>query len=119
MGGDVLFIKGLEVEALIGAYDWEREVLQKLVFNVEMPTDIAAARSDALGDVLINYNSVAVCIREFVSASNFELLEALADRLVAVLQDEFSPDWIRLTIEKPRPETGYTAGLIIERSRER
>ena len=36
---DHVFIEGLEIEALIGIYDWERRIRQTLVFDIEMAFD--------------------------------------------------------------------------------
>ena len=36
---DKVFIEGLEVEALIGIYDWERRIRQPLQFDIEMAFD--------------------------------------------------------------------------------
>ena len=50
---DKVFIEGLQIDALIGIYDWERRIRQPLVFDIEMAFDnrIPAA-SDAIGDTL-------------------------------------------------------------------
>ena len=36
---DRVFIEGLEIEALIGIYDWERRIRQPLRFDIEMAFD--------------------------------------------------------------------------------
>jgi hypothetical protein len=56
---DKVFIEALEIEALIGIYDWERRIRQPLLFDVEMSFDnrIPAA-SDAIADTL-NYKASA------------------------------------------------------------
>ena len=33
---DLIFIEGLTVFAQIGVYDWEQQIKQKLIFDVEM-----------------------------------------------------------------------------------
>ena len=38
---DYVFIEGLEIEALIGIYDWERRIRQPLVFDIEMAFDLS------------------------------------------------------------------------------
>src|SRR5690606_40987502 len=56
---DKVFIEGLQIDALIGIYDWERRIRQPLVFDIEMAFDnrIPAA-SDAIDDTL-NYKAVS------------------------------------------------------------
>ena len=46
---DKVFIEGLEIEALIGIYDWERRIRQVLRFDLEMAFDnrVPAASSSS------------------------------------------------------------------------
>ena len=44
---DTIFLTGLTAECIIGIWDWERKVKQKVVIDLEMSTDIRkAAASD-------------------------------------------------------------------------
>ena len=36
---DIVFIEGLAVETVIGVYDWERDVTQRLLVDLEMAWD--------------------------------------------------------------------------------
>ena len=50
---DIVFIEGLEIEALIGIYDWERKIRQPLVFDLELGFDNRKpAASDDIADTL-------------------------------------------------------------------
>ena len=40
---DRVVIEGLEITCVIGAWEWERHITQKLVVDLAMGTDIAAA----------------------------------------------------------------------------
>ena len=63
---DKIFITALTAEAIIGIYDWEREVKQRLEVDLEMWVDLsAAAKSDAIEDTL-NYKSIAKRVLAFV-----------------------------------------------------
>ena len=74
---DVIFLSGLTTECIIGIWDWERRVRQKIVIDLEMGADIRrAAASDAIDDTL-DYKRVAKRIIEFVSASEFKLVETI------------------------------------------
>lgn len=113
---DIVFIKQLEVGAIIGIHDWEREQKQPLLFDVEMLTDIrAAGQSDDITDA-VDYFAVSQRIIELVDASSFQLLEALVETLCDCLLNEFAISWIKLTVHKPQavPEAA-SVGLIIER----
>jgi len=114
---DKVFIEGLQIEALIGIYDWERRIRQPLVFDIEMAFDnrIPAA-SDAIGDTL-NYKAVSKRLIEYVSGSDFGLVETLAERVAAIVLDEFGVRHVKLKLSKPGAVRGARAvGVMIERS---
>ena len=114
---DHVFIEGLEIEALIGIYDWERRIRQPLVFDIEMAFDnrIPAA-SDAIGDTL-NYKAVSKRVVEYVAASDFGLVETLAERVAAIILEDFGVQRVRLKLSKPGAVRGARAvGVMIERS---
>ena len=115
---DKVFIEGLEIEALIGIYDWERRIRQTLVFDLEMAFDnrIPAASDDIA--LTLNYKAVSKALIAYVSASDFGLVETLAERCAALVMQEFKVDWLRLKLSKPGAVRGARAvGVIIERSR--
>jgi 2-amino-4-hydroxy-6-hydroxymethyldihydropteridine diphosphokinase len=115
---DKVFIEGLEIEALIGIYDWERRVRQPLQFDIEMAFDNRRpAASDAIGDTL-DYKAVSKRLIEFVSQSGFGLVETLAERCATLIIQEFAVAHVRLKLSKPGAVRGARAvGVIIERSR--
>ncbi len=113
---DIVFIHDLKIETVIGIYDWERKIRQTISFDIEMATDITkAAESDDIEDTL-SYKSVAKRLIEFVETSEYELVEALAERICAIIIDEFSVPWVKLTLHKPGAVRGSkSVGVIIER----
>ncbi len=115
---DKVFIQGLEVETLIGAYDWERGIRQCLQLDLTLGWDIRpAAQTDDLAKAL-DYASVAQRIDAFAAAARFELVETFAERLAATLMDEFCIPWLRLRVTKPGVNPRARAlGVEIERSR--
>lgn len=116
---DTVFVRGLEVECIIGFIDWERRIKQKVVLDLELPVDCArAAVSDDVIDTL-DYMSVASRVREFVGQSQFMLVETMAHRLALLLLEEFGMEWIRLSINKPGAVRGSRdVGVSIERRRD-
>ncbi len=115
---DKVFIEGLEIEALIGIYDWERRVRQPLQIDLEMAFDNRVpAASDAIADTL-DYKAVSKRLIAFVSQSAFGLVETLAERCAALILDEFAVSHVRLKLSKPGAVRGARAvGVVIERSR--
>lgn len=115
---DKVFIEGLQIEALIGIYDWERRIRQPLLFDIEMAFDNRRpAASDDIAHTL-NYKAVSKRLIEYVSQSSFGLVESLAERCAQIILDEFGVDHVRLKLSKPGAVRGAIAvGVIIERQR--
>jgi dihydroneopterin aldolase len=115
---DIVFINDLDIETIIGIYDWERKIRQVVRLNLEMNTDVkCAAASDRIDDAL-DYKSVAKRLIGFVGESDFQLVETLAERCADIVLDEFPVDWLRLRVDKPGAVRGSkSVGIIIERGR--
>jgi dihydroneopterin aldolase len=113
---DRVFIENLNIETVIGIFDWEREIRQTVSIDLEMEFDIRkAAQSDAIEDTL-DYKSVSKRLIHFVEDSEFQLVEALAESCAAIVLAEFPVDWLRLKLGKPGAVRGSSAvGVIIER----
>ena len=98
---DNVFIEGLEVDTVIGVYDWEREIRQCLRLDLTMRWDIRpAAAQDDLAHTL-DYAAVAQRVQAFAAESRFQLVETFAERLAQLLRDEFAISWLRLRVTKP------------------
>jgi dihydroneopterin aldolase len=116
--GDVIFLRGLTVECIIGFIDWERRVKQTVVIDLELPVDCRnASIRDEVEDTL-DYKKVAKRVIAFVEASEFKLVETLAHRLALLVLEEFGIAWIRLSVNKPGAIRGSRdVGVSIERTR--
>ena len=82
---DKVFILGLRADAVIGVYDWERDIRQPLEFDIEIATDITAA---AAGDDLtkaVDYAAISKRVLEEVEATSFQLIESLAEHLATMI----------------------------------
>jgi 7,8-dihydroneopterin aldolase/epimerase/oxygenase len=116
MTNDRVFIEDLRIEAVIGIFDWEREIKQVVSLDLEMAFDVRrAAESDAIADTL-DYKAVSKRLIHFVESSEFQLVETLAERCAAIVLQEFPVNWLRLKLSKPGAVRGSSAvGVIIER----
>ena len=116
---DRIFLTGLTTEAIIGIFDWEREIRQTIAIDLEMSADIRrAAATDHIDDTL-NYKKVAKRVLAFVEDSRFQLIETLAERIAGLILAEFQVDWVRVTLHKPGAiRHSRDVGVIIERSRQ-
>ena len=113
---DIVFIEGLAIETCIGVYDWEREIRQTVVLDLEMEADLGAAGgSDALADTL-DYKAVSDRLIAEVGSARFELLEALGEAVCRCLHEEFGVQRVRLRLSKPGAvPAAQNVGIIIER----
>ena len=115
---DIIYLRDLRIDAVIGVYDWERRMKQTVILDLEMAADIGkAANSDHIDDAL-NYKSVAKRLIRFVEQSEFELVETLAERITEIVLGEFNVSWCRLTLNK-KGAVRYVrdVGVIIERGK--
>lgn len=112
---DIIFIRGLSAEAVIGVYDWEREIRQTLILDLEMASDTARAAAVDRIEEALDYHAVSERLRAFVGGSRFHLVETLAEQCAALIREEFGVPWLRLTIHKPGAVPEADVGVTIER----
>jgi dihydroneopterin aldolase len=113
---DIVFIRDLRVDTVIGIYDWERRIRQTVIFDLEMGADIArAAATDAIEDTL-DYKAVSKRLVTYVQESEFQLVETLAERCAEIVLREFNVPWVRLTLNKVGAvSAARDVGVVIER----
>ena len=116
---DIIFVTGLTAECIIGIWDWERKVKQKVVVDLEMATDIRkAAASDHIDDTL-DYKRVSKRVLQFVADSQFQLVETMAESIARIVVTEFDVPWVRVRLNKQGAIRGSRdVGILIERRRE-
>jgi dihydroneopterin aldolase len=115
---DKIFIHALKTEAIIGIFDWERQVKQTVIVDIEISADIRkAALSDSIVDTL-NYKKVAKRVLAFVEGSQFHLVETLAEHVAMLLLEDFGIAWVRLSLSKPGAiRSSRDVGVLLERDR--
>jgi len=113
---DIVYIRELKIDTVIGIYDWERRIRQTISIDLEMATDIRrAAATDHINDAL-NYKAVSKRLIEFVEAAQFQLVETLAEKIADIVLGEFAVPWLRLRLCKPGAVRGARdVGVLIER----
>ncbi|MCL5669372.1 MAG: dihydroneopterin aldolase [Gammaproteobacteria bacterium] len=116
---DIIYLHNLQIETVVGIFEWERRVKQTVSFDLDMAADVhKAASSDDIKDTL-DYKKVAKRLIEFVGHSEFHLVETLAERVAELVLKEFSVRWLRLRLNKQGAVRGARdVGVIIERARE-
>lgn len=115
---DIVYIRDLRIDTVIGVYDWERQIKQRLSIDLDMGTDIRqAAATDDLR-YTINYQAVSDRVIEFVEQFQPQLIETLAEQIATIIMNEFQVPWLRLQISKAGAvRSARDVGLIIERGK--
>ena len=115
---DKITLTELVVPCKIGIFDWERKVKQKISITIEFPANIPrAARFDDIR-YATDYKAIAKHIIQFVSESQFYLIETLAERLALSLLQKFALKEIKLSVSKPGAIRGAkNVGIEIVRKR--
>lgn len=114
---DIVFIKQLQINTVIGVYDWEKTIQQRLLLDIELSTDIrAAAANDDIRQTL-DYAVIAQRVEQFITAQPLELIETVAENVAALLLSEFATSQVKITVCKPDAlAQAATVGVCIVRS---
>lgn len=113
---DSVFIEGLEVETVVGVYDWERQINQRLLVDLDMAWDNSIPGASDNVDDALDYAAVSERVVTCLQALRPQLLEHGAEALAAELQSVFGITWLRLTLRKPGAvPTARSVGVCIER----
>ena len=115
---DIVFIRNLRLETIVGVYDWEQTERRPVVLDLELGWDCARAAGADRIELALDYAAVSRRLGEFVGASRCALVETLAEGCAAILREEFGCPWVRLTLDKPGAlGPGVDVGVVIERGR--
>ena len=113
---DRIFLTALSAEAIIGIYDWEREVRQIVSLDLEMAHDIRRAAATDDIEHALNYKSISKRLIQFIESSEFLLVERMAEEVATIVLEEFGVPWLRLRLGKPGAlRDASDVGIIIER----
>ena len=113
---DIIYIKDLRVETIIGIFDWERKVKQEVSIDMEFPFDCKKAAATDSIDNTIDYKAICKGVIKFVEDSSFQLQESLAEGIAALVKEEYNVESIKLRVSKPGALRGAKdVGLVIHR----
>ena len=113
---DKVLIKNLQVETIIGIFNWEREVRQVVSIDLEMEFDNkVAAKSDDIEDAL-DYKKIGKRVSSYVERSKFKLVERLAEQIAKLVLKEFPVASLKVSVTKPGALRGSeSVGISITR----
>jgi dihydroneopterin aldolase len=113
---DIIYLHGLKCECTIGVWEWEKAISQTLTLDIDLANDNRkAAANDDLKDTL-DYQALTQRVQDFAKDNAFELIETLAEKLAAIILDEFDTNWVRIKLDKGQAVKGVKhVGVVIER----
>lgn len=116
---DKILIEGLRVQAVIGVFEWERQITQPVLIDLELRSDIKkAAHTDSIDDA-VNYKAVCDQVTELVINLKSQLIERLAEQIAQFILKDYNVDSVKVTVRKPIAISHTSAvGVCIERCRE-
>ncbi|MES1196875.1 MAG: dihydroneopterin aldolase, partial [Steroidobacter sp.] len=104
-------------ECIVGIWDWERQVKQAVIIDVEMACDVRkAAQTDRIEDT-VDYKKVSKRLLSFVGESQFQLVETLTENIARIIVTEFAVSWVRVRLNKQGAiRNSRDVGIMIERT---
>jgi len=113
---DIVYIRALKIETVIGIFDWEREIKQSVCLDLDMAVDISNAAAGEDIDSTVSYKTVSDRLLEYIAKSEFLLVETMAEEVARIVREEFSVSWVRLRVGKPGAiAQAEDVGVLIER----
>jgi dihydroneopterin aldolase len=113
---DIVYLEGLRCDTVIGVYEWERDIRQTVVLDLEMAGDNRRAASNDLLDDALDYAAISARVLAFVEGSDFQLIETMAEQVAALIMQQFGVPWLRLRLSKPGAvPQAKDVGVLIER----
>lgn len=115
---DRIYIRDLQLRCIVGIFEEERNALQDVILNIVIETDLRrAGATDRIEDT-IDYKNVKKEVVEMVEASDFFLIERLAE---AVAEICLRPEGVRrvtVTLDKPGA-LRFARSVAVEITREK
>ncbi len=115
---NIIFLRELKVETLIGVYEWEKRVAQILQLDLEIALpDSRACETDDINDAL-NYADIVRHIQSALASRHFNLLEALAEHTAQIIIKDFKAPWVKVSVAKLQAiRNCKMVGISIERGK--
>ena len=116
---DIVYIRDLRLDAVIGIYEWERRINQEINVNLEMGWDNRQAADTDDIQYTLNYKEAAQLVKDLVAKSEYQLVETLAEKIAELLLEEMAVNWIKVSVGKPfAVSDSKEVGVTIERYRQ-
>ncbi|MFT5443556.1 MAG: dihydroneopterin aldolase [Myxococcota bacterium] len=117
--GDVILLEAIDVPASLGVTAAERQMRRPVRLDIELGFDLTRSGSSDDLSHTIDYGEIYEVIAKVAGGREHKLVEALGERIVSALFENFAIDHVKLTVRKSKPIAGVLewAGIRITRTR--
>lgn len=113
---DIVFIEQLTLFTRIGAFDWEQQIQQKLLLDIEMAWDNSKAATSDNVEYCLDYAAVAQAVINHIQGQAFALVERVAEEVATLLMQNFATPGVRVRVRKPGAVAqAASVGVFIQR----
>jgi len=118
MNQDVIHIRGLILDTIIGILPEEKNTPQPIEIDIDLFADLSlAGKSDQLMNTIC-YADVVSKVKCFIASETVELVETLATNITEFILSNYPVEKVRLSLFKPQAiADAKTVGVSIERTR--
>ncbi|WP_133135855.1 dihydroneopterin aldolase [Legionella rowbothamii] len=96
---DTLQIKNLKANTRIGVYAWEQHIIQQLLIDISIDTDLSSCQEDL--NKTIDYAALCETVTQFVESRAFQLIETVANEVARLIQENFKVTQLIVGVSKP------------------
>lgn len=113
-----VFVRDLELDALVGVYAHEKEAHQPIIVNIDLTVDEGLEPSEDNLTNVVCYETIVKKVKAIVEDGHIGLVETLAERIAERSLEDKRVAAVRVRVEKLKaiPEA-RSVGVEIERHR--
>nr|BET44588.1 MAG: bifunctional dihydroneopterin aldolase/7,8-dihydroneopterin epimerase [Candidatus Aschnera chinzeii] len=98
---DTIYIKKLRISTIIGIYEWEQHIKQKLFIDIKFKINsIKAGKSDNISDT-VDYADITNLIIQHIEIKKFKLIECVAEEVANIILQHTASMWVQIIVYKP------------------
>jgi len=113
---DRILIEKLKANAVIGIWEWEKQITQIVEIDIEFSIDARIITKDNISETT-NYKDVAKDIKLLCESRPFELVETMAEEIAKFAIAKYKMNKIMVKVCKPGAlSDAKNVGIQIERS---
>ncbi len=113
-----VFVRNLEIDALLGVYEHEKQATQKILVNIDLTVSEAGPEHEDRITGVVCYEQIVNKAKDIVANGHVNLVETMAEQMAAACLDDPRVLAARIRVEKPEAFSDVgSVGVEIERTR--